>query len=87
MKKVSWLLTIMSCTLLMYLWLAVPVQAEWYRGTLHTHSQWSDGKPFPEWALNWYKTRGYHFVCLSDHNTFQTDELQFDAWHYNGLVI
>lgn len=86
MKKVTRVLIILSCALLLYLRMEIPVQAEWYRGTLHTHSQWSDGKPFPEWALNWYKTKGYNFVCLSDHNIFQTDELQFDAWHYNGQV-
>ncbi|MDD3470396.1 MAG: hypothetical protein PHE53_10545 [Thermoguttaceae bacterium] len=54
--------------------------SQWYRGNLHLHTQWSDGSPMPEWAVAWYKKRGYHFICTSDHNTFQTKELQFAAW-------
>lgn len=64
---------------------AVSAQSEakewqWYRGNLHTHTQWSDGTPLPEWAVAWYKERDYHFLCLSDHNTFQDKALQFDAY-------
>lgn len=46
----------------------------WWKGNLHTHSFWSDGDDFPESILDWYKTNGYHFVALSDHNTMQTGE-------------
>ncbi|MDO4558740.1 MAG: hypothetical protein Q4C47_07225, partial [Planctomycetia bacterium] len=55
-------------------------EKRWYRGNLHFHTQWSDGSPMPEWVLAWYRERGYHFLCTSDHNTFQTNELQFSAW-------
>jgi hypothetical protein len=40
----------------------------WFKGNLHTHSYWSDGDEFPEVIMDWYKTNGYHFVALSDHN-------------------
>ncbi|MDD3470802.1 MAG: hypothetical protein PHE53_12620 [Thermoguttaceae bacterium] len=53
---------------------------QWYRGNLHLHTQWSDGSPMPEWVVAWYKEKGYHFICTSDHNTFQSDTLQFNAW-------
>jgi transglutaminase-like putative cysteine protease len=43
---------------------------QWFRGQLHTHSYWSDGQAFPEQAIEAYKQRGYHFMCLSDHNQF-----------------
>ena len=46
----------------------------WWKGNLHTHSFWSDGDDFPESILDWYKTNGYHFVALSDHNVMQTHE-------------
>ncbi len=46
----------------------------WYKGNLHTHTYWSDGDEFPEMVLNWYKTNGYDFVALSDHNTLAHDE-------------
>lgn len=40
----------------------------WYKGNTHTHTLWSDGDAAPEFAAKWYKDRGYHFLCLSDHN-------------------
>lgn len=46
----------------------------WYKGNLHTHTYWSDGDEFPEMVLDWYKTNGYDFVALSDHNTLARDE-------------
>lgn len=46
----------------------------WYKGNLHTHSLWSDGDDYPEMIMDWYKANGYHFIGLSDHNTFQEGE-------------
>jgi hypothetical protein len=40
----------------------------WYKGNIHTHSLWSDGNDFPEMIADWYRSRGYHFLALSDHN-------------------
>ncbi|MFY0654906.1 MAG: histidinol-phosphatase [Cyclobacteriaceae bacterium] len=40
----------------------------WYKGNLHTHSYWSDGDEFPEMIMDWYKSKGYDFAVLSDHN-------------------
>lgn len=53
----------------------MPATAQnWYKGNLHTHSLWSDGDDYPEMIMDWYKDNGYHFVGLSDHNTFQEGE-------------
>jgi hypothetical protein len=41
----------------------------WWKGNLHTHSLWSDGDDFPEMIADWYKSRGYHFLGFTDHNT------------------
>lgn len=49
---------------------------QWYKGNLHTHSYWSDGDEFPEVVMDWYKSNGYQFVALSDHNTLQ----EGDKW-------
>jgi hypothetical protein len=49
-------------------------QKEWYKGNLHTHSYWSDGDNYPEMIMDWYKTQGYDFAVLSDHNTLQEGE-------------
>ena len=47
----------------------LPTTTQWYKGNLHAHSYWSDGKEFPEIIMDWYKTNDYHFTLLSDHNT------------------
>lgn len=40
----------------------------WWKGNTHTHTFWSDGDDFPEMVAEWYRTHGYHFLGLSDHN-------------------
>jgi hypothetical protein len=57
----------------------LPVTADgprWWKGNLHTHSFWSDGDDFPEMIADWYKTRGYHFLGLSDHNVLSDQRCQ-----------
>jgi len=46
----------------------------WFRGNLHTHSLWSDGNDFPEMIAEWYRTHGYQFLALSDHNVLSAGE-------------
>ena len=45
----------------------------WYRGNLHMHTYWSDGRALPEQAIDTYKRLGYDFIGLSDHNVFADD--------------
>ena len=40
----------------------------WYKGMLHCHCYWSDGRAFPEQGAKAYYDAGYHFYCMSDHN-------------------
>ena len=54
-----------------------PEPLRWWKGNLHTHTYWSDGDDFPESVVDWYKTNGYHFLALSDHNVMQ----QGQRWH------
>lgn len=69
MNRIIWLLLILFTVGLF------PAAAQsWYKGNLHTHSYWSDGDEFPEMIMEWYKTHGYQFVGLSDHNIFQEGE-------------
>lgn len=46
----------------------------WWKGNIHTHSLWSDGNDFPEMIADWYKSHGYHFLALSDHNVLSEGE-------------
>lgn len=47
---------------------------KWFKGNTHTHSLWSDGNDFPEMIFDWYRTHGYQFVAMSDHNILQVGE-------------
>lgn len=49
----------------------------WYRGQLHAHSYWSDGRAFPEQVIVAYRQRGYEFLSLTDHNLFASDTNQW----------
>src|SRR5262245_32769399 len=40
----------------------------WLKGNTHTHTLWSDGDAAPEKVADWYKSHGYDFLVLSDHN-------------------
>ena len=50
---------------------------QWYKGSLHMHSLWSDGDAAPEVAIAWYLDHGWDFVCLTDHNVLQQGERFF----------
>jgi hypothetical protein len=59
-------------------------EARWFKGNLHTHSLWSDGDAYPEIIIDWYKTHGYNFLALSDHNVIQKDERWIDIAKSRG---
>jgi hypothetical protein len=48
--------------------------ARWWKGNTHTHTLWSDGDAAPELVADWYRSRGYHFLVLSDHNVLSRGE-------------
>ena len=58
-------------------------EGHWYKGNLHTHTLWSDGDDFPEMVVDWYHSRGYHFLALTDHNIVADHE----KWIANDEVI
>ena len=51
-------------------------QLNWYKGNLHTHTLWSDGNDYPEMVADWYKSQGYHFLALSDHNVVSDNAMR-----------
>lgn len=58
-------------------------QPRWYKGNLHTHTLWSDGNGFPEMVVDWYASRDYDFLALTEHNIVADHE----KWVTNDLVI
>jgi hypothetical protein len=58
-------------------------EPRYWKGNLHTHSLWSDGDQFPEMIADWYASRDYNFLALSDHNILS----QGQRWMpYNAIV-
>ena len=55
-----------------------PPAARWFKGNLHSHTINSDGDSPPYELVTWYKSHGYQFLAITDHNTF-TDPAPFDT--------
>ena len=53
--------------------------ATWWKGNLHTHSLWSDGDDYPEQVVHLYKSRGYNFLAISDHNVLHEGDRFMDT--------
>ena len=77
--------------LMLMLWIAVLGQSllaadslKWFRGQLHSHTYLSDGRGFPEQAIETYKQRGYQFLSISDHNRFAADT---NLWRETGRKL
>jgi hypothetical protein len=45
---------------------AVPMN--WYKGNTHTHTINNGGDSTPDEVVRWYRTHGYQFLVLTDHN-------------------
>jgi hypothetical protein len=52
----------------------------WYKGNTHTHTLNSDGDLPPDDVVRWYRSHGYQFLVLSDHN-FLTSVDGLNALH------
>ena len=52
-------------------------KSRWYKGMLHAHTLWSDGRVLPEQAVRAYKDAGYDFFSITDHNRIGSDP---DRW-------
>ncbi len=46
----------------------------WYKGNTHTHTINSDGDSHPDDVVKWYRSHGYQFVMLTDHNVLTSVE-------------
>ena len=62
-------------------------ELQWYRGNLHTHSYWSDGDDFPEMVVEWYKSHGYHFLALTEHDILAEGEKWVDIDQLKGGMV
>ncbi|MDO8588746.1 MAG: CehA/McbA family metallohydrolase [Armatimonadota bacterium] len=58
----------------------------WVKGNTHTHTTMSDGDSPPEVVVEWYKSHGYNFLVLSDHNKL-VDPTQYDTDPADGFIL
>lgn len=51
------------------MWFADPfsLPGKWFKGNLHSHSAYGDGQSTREEVIDWYQSRGYHFLALTEH--------------------
>ncbi len=60
---------------------AAPVSPmQWYKGNTHTHTINNGGDSTPDEVVTWYRTHGYQFLVLTDHN-FLTNVDGLNAIH------
>lgn len=62
-------------------------ELRWFKGNLHTHTLWSDGNDFPEMVAEWYRTNGYNFLALSDHNVLSEGVRWHDISRVKGSAL
>lgn len=61
-----------------------PENGQFYKGNLHSHTTNSDGHLTPEEAVALFKSQGYHFLCLSEHDRYTDYRAQFNT---NDFII
>lgn len=77
-SKSLFILTAVSALLLIVAF-SIPRQEKFWKGNMHTHSFWSDGNTFPEEVAWWYKSNGYNFLVVTDHNVLQEGEKWYNV--------
>ena len=60
--------------------------SKWHPVELHTHTQHSDGGFTVEGLVHAAKSRGFHAICLSDHNTMSGLPELYEAAAREGIV-
>ena len=64
----AFLATAFACSTIRPRPVAAPQRPGFFKGNTHTHTTESDGDSSPDAVVKWYRTHGYNFLVLSDHN-------------------
>ena len=60
--------------------------ASFRRGNLHTHTNRSDGDSSPADVFAWYRTHGYDFLVITDHNMF-TNPVDYTTESHPDFIV
>src|SRR5262245_48625285 len=63
-----------------------PNAGRWYKGNTHTHTLNSDGDSPPDTVARWYKSKGYNFLVISDHDTI-TEPRTLSKWADTSFIF
>ena len=61
-------------------------ESHFLRGNVHTHTTISDGGSSPEQTITWYRTHGYQFLALTDHNSLSRP-VRYASLQEPGFVL
>ena len=86
MRRLFGLIVVTSILCLHSLHINAEEPLKWWKGNLHTHSHWSDGDDYPDMIADWYKSKGYHFLALSDHNVLMQKQRWVDPVKSRGGI-
>jgi len=64
-----------------------PFEVEHFqKGNIHTHTTLSDGGSSPEQTIAWYRSHGYQFLALTDHNKLSRPS-QYASLEEPGFIL
>ena len=71
------------------------VRGRWYRGNSHLHTFHGPGDSIatdPETVIEWYRSQGYHWLNISNHNHITVVEREWEdfvvlAGHESDCVV
>lgn len=62
-------------------------QESWYRGNVHVHTNRSDGASPPSEVVEWYRSHGYSFLVLTDHDVQSVTPELLERFHSPGSFL
>ena len=58
----------------------------WFKGNTHSHTINTDGDSPPDTVVTWYRTRGYNFLVVSDHDTI-TEPATLQRYQDSAFIL
>jgi len=60
--------------------------SRWFKGNTHSHTLNTDGDSPPDTVIRWYRSHGYNFLVISDHDTI-TDPASYRQYIDSGFML
>ncbi|MGH7466589.1 MAG: CehA/McbA family metallohydrolase [Longimicrobiales bacterium] len=58
----------------------------WFKGNTHSHTINTDGDSPPDTVVQWYRTHGYNFLVISDHDTI-TEPATLSRYQDSAFIL